>query len=258
MGAWGSQCKRSFGGILPGKGAEGNPLWKCCWRWRSLPAAGKGLLALVEVQLCVVKHLTRVCSPSGAILPLGNDFSSLNFISTGNFSQEPCKHSNYLVMQRAILFFFLVYGGDEQSLNYCLIIAKCTWKPELLCVAILKTQDLILQLRQLTSPTVLHQVCWAGILCLWSILVPFCEDRKSPVLHCPGQAESRDPALTLHGPGVPWTLPKSLQGGGHRAPVALSSRCCCAREAQTLSHPRQGTRKPIPIPQGGFRSIPWP
>lgn len=145
------RCKRSFGGILPEKGMRGILSGKCWWRRRSLPAARKGLLALVEAQLRVTQHLTRVCSPSGPILPLGNDFNSLNFISTGNFSPEPWRHGNYLVMQ-SVTGFFLVYGGDEQSLNYCLIIAKRVWKPKLLRVAILKAQDLILQPRHSPHP----------------------------------------------------------------------------------------------------------
>lgn len=147
-----------------------------------------------------------------------------------------------------------MYG---ESLNYCLIIPKCLWEPDLLCVAVLKAQDLILQLRQLTSSTLLHQVSWAGILCLWNILVSFCEDRRSSVLHslCQ-QTHSSDPALTHPGPGH---SQKSLQsrvedkreqGGGHRVPVALSPHHWCAREAQSCHTRGRARGNPSPSHRG--------
>lgn len=145
-----------------------------------------------------------------------------------------------------------MYGGDEQSLNYCLIIAKCTWKPELLCVAILKTQDLILQLRQLTSPTVLHQVCWAGILCLWSILVPFCEDRKSPVLPCPGQAD-REQRPSPHPPRAWCSLdtPKIPAGWWPQSPCGTElALLLCQRGTDTVT-PTAGHEETHPHPTGG-------
>lgn len=104
---WGSQVdphKRSincFGEILPREGsrAEGNQLWdklvktelhcqggRSSWETESLPAARERLAdaggsTTPRYMACHMAQ-TGLLALSGSSLPLGNDFSSLNLIST--------------------------------------------------------------------------------------------------------------------------------------------------------------------------------